>query len=63
MDEIAELFWSELGRQAFLAGESSAPTLNRVVRDVIEKLPVGGGAGDIFRAYTAGWHTANLAAI
>jgi hypothetical protein len=52
----------EAGRQAYLAGEPSAPWLSAAVRDAVGALPVGGGAAGIMRAYSDGWHAANAAA-
>lgn len=54
--------WQEIGRQAFLAGNDSTPWLNADVQEAVKDLPVGGGAAGIFRAFTVGWHEANLVA-
>ena len=53
--------FKEVGRQAFANGEPAAPMLNPQVREAIADLPVGGGAADIMRAFSEGWHAANLA--
>jgi hypothetical protein len=51
-----------IGRNAFLAGEPSAPILNPVIAEAVANLPVGGGAAQIMKAFVEGWHTANLEA-
>jgi hypothetical protein len=51
-----------LGRSAFHAGEHSAPALNPDIMAAIAGLPVGGGAANIMRAFSAGWMEANLQA-
>jgi hypothetical protein len=58
----APIDWKEVGRRAFHAGEMAAPALNRQVMDAIAGMPVGGGAADIMRAFSAGWDEANMAA-
>lgn len=55
-------YYEALGAQAFANGESSAPTLNAEVQTAISNLAVGEGAALIMRAFSSGWHNANLAA-
>lgn len=52
-----------IGRNAYLAGESSAPALNPEIVEAISALPIGGGAAKIMKAFVKGWHDANLAAV
>jgi hypothetical protein len=52
--------WEAVGREAFENGEANVPTVNAEVRAAIADLPVGRGAADIFRAFSAGWDAANL---
>lgn len=54
--------WAKLGRQAHADGRLSVPMADPAVAAAIEHLPVGGGAAEIMRAWTDGWHAANLAA-
>lgn len=52
--------FKEVGRQAYLNGESAAPALNPAIIEAISDLPVGGGAAEIMRAFQVGWTQANL---
>jgi len=58
-DAVHEIDFRELGRQAFVAGQPSAPALNAEVRAAIDGMPVGTGAANIMRKFSAGWHEAN----
>ena len=51
----------EVGRQAFLAGEPAAPTLNATVREAITEMEVGTSAAGIMTAFQEGWTNASLA--
>lgn len=44
----------DAGRQAYTAGRPAAPSADPLVRDLIKDMPVGGGAIEIFEAFTRG---------
>ncbi|QWF78749.1 hypothetical protein [Amycolatopsis sp. CA-230715] len=51
----------EVGRQAYLEGESGSPWLNAAVRAAIGDRPVGTGAIEIMKDFRQGWTEALLA--
>lgn len=53
--------FTEIGRQAYAAGQSCIPAFSPEVIEAIEGLPVGHGAYEIMKAWATGWTAANLA--
>jgi hypothetical protein len=49
-----------LGHAARQAGQPAAPIHHPEIFEAISDLPVGGGAAEIFRAYSDGWTKANM---
>jgi hypothetical protein len=51
---------TQIGRNAYLAGQPCIPFMNTEIVEAISGLKVGGDAAKIMRAFTSGWTTANI---